>query len=190
MTFEARGGELEQDRLRAPRVIAAIPEVTQSVSDLTGTLTSGVGTNLLSHRVTLTGSTTIGDRVINLTRTFELKIDAAFKPSGMQDPVDITIGKETMLEVFANRIDPFIGEVKLTTGDANGITLPKEIVIPEGAPSVKIKAVVAEDAPAGAQNIALNGNATVDKYAEASNGYLKVTVVEPPAEDDAEKGKE
>ena len=190
VTFEARGGELEQDRLRAPRVIAAIPEVTQSVSDLTGTLTSGVGTNLLSHRVTLTGSTTIGDRVINLTRTFELKIDAAFKPSGMQDPVDITIGKETMLEVFANRIDPFIGEVKLTTGDANGITLPKEIVIPEGAPSVKIKAVVAEDAPAGAQNIALNGNATVDKYAEASNGYLKVTVVEPPAEDDAEKGKE
>ena len=63
-------------------------------------------------------------------------------------------------------------------------------MIPEGAPSVKIKAVVAEDAPAGAQNIALNGNATVDKYAEASNGYLKVTVVEPPAEDDAEKGKE
>lgn len=188
--FEARGGELEQDRLRAPRVIAAIPEVTQSVMDLTGTLTSGVGTNLLSHRVTLTGTTTINDRVINLTRTFELKIDAAFKPSGMETAVDLIQGKETMVEVFANRIDPFIGEVKLTVGDANGMTLPKEIIIPEGIPSVKVKAVIAADAPVGAQNIALNGNAKVDKYSEASNGYLKINIVEPPKEEDTDKGEE
>lgn len=185
ITFKARGGELEWNNLREPRVIASFPEVTGTQDGVTASFTSMVNTAVLTQRVTITGTAQQDNRLIHLTRTFELKIAEAFQPVGSEESYEAVPGELLTVRINANRLPPFAGPVRVAAQQIEGIPFPESIEIGADQEGVEVKIQVAPDASPGTHAITLEGTARVDKFNEQSNG--KITIVVKAAESGGEK---
>ena len=168
--FVARGGQLEQNRLQMPTVIATIPAATTEVKTVTGTLRSGVNTSVTRHRVTVTGTAKRKDRTISLTRTMELAVKVAFAPAADPARIELTPGVEAKIRIHANRLAPFTGAVTVALGESEMVEAPRTVVIPEGQSEVEVAVKVADGAKPGKYAISLNGTARVAKFFEEGKG--------------------
>ncbi|GIT31883.1 MAG: hypothetical protein Ct9H300mP1_39290 [Planctomycetaceae bacterium] len=112
--FVARGGELDQNNLRKPRVRLHIGEATVGNPTTTGTLESYVNTLAQRQRVILTGTTVYQGRELSLTRTFDIDIVVAFRPGPAQKKVTVAAGSSVRVAVRPNRLAPFDGPVMLS----------------------------------------------------------------------------
>ena len=180
ISFEARGGELEWNNLREPRVIASIPDVLGSQDSITGSFRSEVNTALLTQRVTITGTASQDNRLIHLTRTLELKIEEAFRPSGADESYQAVPGELLTVRIQANRLPPFAGTVRVAAKQVEGIPFPESIEISPEQSVVEVKIPISADAKPGTHAITLEGSARVAKFNEQSNG--KITIVIKAAE--------
>ena len=186
IVFEARGGELEWDNLREPRVIATIPEVTGSQIGLIATLRSKVNTATLQQRVTVTATAQLPDRVVHLTRTLQLTIQEAFRPAGAEDKYEAVPGEVLTVRVDAHRLAPFGGEVRIAPQQHEQLPMPMSIVIPEGQSSVEIKIPVAADIKPGSYSLTMTGSARVAKFNEQAAGKLVIEIKPPAADKEAQ----
>ena len=183
ITFEARGGELEWNNLREPRVIASIPDVNGSQDGVTASFTSKVNTAVLVQRVTITGTAREDNRLIHLTRTMELKITEAFRPAGSEESYQAVPGELVTLRINANRLPPFAGEVRIAPQQVEGIAFPESFQIDSDQQDVEVKVQVAPDAKPGTHAITLEGTARVAKFNEQSNGSITIVVKAAEGED-------
>ena len=176
ITFEARGGELEWNNLREPRVIASIPDVLGAQDGVTGSFRSGVNTALLTQRVTITGTASQDNRLIHLTRTLQMKIEEAFRPSGAEESYQAVPGELLTVRIQANRLPPFAGAIRVAAQQVEGIPFPESIEISPEQSMVEIKIPVSADAKPGTHAITLEGSARVAKFNEQSKGTITIVI--------------
>ena len=168
--FVARGGELDQNQLRKPRVRLHIGEATVENPAIAGTLQSYV--NCLTHRqrVVLTGTTSHQGRELSLTRTFDLNIVVAFSPVPARKKVSVAAGSSVRVALRPNRLAPFDGPVMLSLGQVKGLELPGSVVVPKGADEIEIEVKVASDMKPGTYKVSLSGIARVERFQESAGG--------------------
>ena len=190
ITFSARGGQLEQVRLRKPTIVSEIPDAKSDSSLAVAKLRSGVNTSLGKQRVTLTGTTVLDGRTINLTRTFELETKVAFAVASEPKQLVLHRGDKAQVRLLANRLAPFNGELKVTPVQIEGIQFPEEVVIPNAATGVEVELTIAEDAKPGTYKIKLPTETRIDKYFESGEGEPLEIVVTARDEEVAKEAGE
>ncbi|MBP87867.1 MAG: hypothetical protein CMJ64_14280 [Planctomycetaceae bacterium] len=183
ITFIARGGELEQNRLRKPSIVPEIPEATPDSSLVVARLRSGVNTTLAKQRITLTGTTVLDGRTINLTRTFEVEVKVAFAVTAEPKKLELLPGDVAKVKLLANRLAPYNGELKIAPGQNEGIQFPEEVVIPDATADVEVQLTIAADAKPGTYKIKLPTETRIDKFYESGEGEaLEIVVTEKKEE--------
>lgn len=179
--FVARGGTLDHNRLQPPRVRSRIAEATPASLNVTGQLRSGVNSELVKHRVTVTGMSHSGDRKIFLTRTFDLQIKVAFEPTIQPTRPEVLPGAKKSLQLQARRREPFSGPITVHLEQVDGLGLPKSITIPEGMPFCDLEVHVADHVKPGVYKIGLQSVARVARYEETFSGEkLEIVVLADP----------
>ena len=174
----ARGGQLEQDRLRKPKIIAAIPDATVEQGAVMAKLTSGVDTATTKHRVTITATAQDGERTVNLTRVFYLETQVAFRPSLDPPQLKLKPGAEAKVRILANRLKPFDGAFTVRPSKVDGITVPESIVLAVGQTEVEVPVKIAASVKPGKYNVDFPADTRIAKFAEqASAGKLEIEVV-------------
>jgi hypothetical protein len=180
ITFAARGGTLEPLNLQKPRVTAEIPRATRNESTVTGTLHSGVNSELRKHRVTITSHTMHDGRAVDLTRTIDLQTQVAYEPSAEPQRLEIAAGEAATVSLRANRLAPFSGLITVRPSGPAGWDLPSKVEVAEGVDGADLKIVAPPGTKPGAYRIALPGSARVSKFDEPVGGKpLDIVVVEP-----------
>lgn len=190
ITFVARGGQLEQNRLQKPTVVPEIADATAETSVVVAKLRSGVNTNLAKQRVTVTGTTVRDGRTINLTRTFELEIKVAFTVAAETKKLELHAGDVAKIQLLANRLAPFDGELTIKPGQVDGIQFPEQIVIPEAAAGIEVEVGVAADVKPGSYKIKLPTETRIGKFFESGNGDALEIVVKEQKEEAAKEAGE
>jgi len=168
--FTARGGELDQNQLRKPRVRLHIGDATAGNATLAGTLQSYVNCLMHRQRVVLTGTTSYQGCELSLTRTFDLNIVVAFQPGPAVKKVSVAAGSSVRIAVRPNRLAPFDGPVMLSIGQVKGLELPGSVVVPKGASEVEIDVKAAADLKPGTYKVSLSGIARVERFQESAGG--------------------
>ena len=177
ITFVARGGQLEEDRLVPPRILSKIPAATVENTAVTARLTSGVNTATTRHRVTITATAKQGQRTIHLTRTFELDTRVGFQPSAEPKKVELLAGEKAKIKLHANRLTPFDGPLTVKLSKVKGIQIPASINLAQGEKTVEITLETARDLKPGNYKVSLSGEAKIAKFAEQSGGgQIEITV--------------
>lgn len=190
ITFVARGGQLEQNRLRKPSIIPKIPEATPAASLVVGKLSSGVNTNLQKQRVTLTGTTVLDGRTINLTRTFELDVKVAFQVAAEPKKLDLHPGDTAKVKLLANRLGPLKSELKIAPSQNEGIQFPEEVAIPDSVSDVEVEIAIAADVKPGTYKVKLPTETRIDKFFESGTGDELEIVVTAKKEEAAKEAAE
>ena len=179
ISFIARGGELEKERLNPARVVPTIPLGTTAESTTTVTLHSTVQSRFTRHPVTLTATTKHDGRTISLTRMFDLAIVPAFEPAIEPLQIELRAGESATVLLRGRRRSPFEGEISVQPGRVEGLSIPEMVTIPAGHEAVKIDIAAAPGVKPGSYEISLPGTAVVRKFAEQSGGKnFKVVVKE------------
>jgi len=178
ITFIARGGTLEPLRLQKPRVKAEMPAASRDRPNLAGIVRSGVNSELRNHRVTVTAHASHEGRVVDLTRTFELRMQAAYEPSPEPPRLEIQAGKSATAAIRANRVPPFTGPITIRPSGDGGWNLPALVEIAEGVDRADLKFMVPPGTKPGVYRVALPASARVSKFDEAVTGKpIEVVVV-------------
>lgn len=177
VTFVARGGLLDQNRLQKPSITAIIPQGTSDAPEIKAVLKSGVNTQLDRHRVTVTGTAIDAARLVHLTRTFELETKTAYRPAYESSETELTRGSSKVVKVAINRLPPFGGVVKLTLTAADGIHVPGTLQVPSGSPAVELKLTAADDIKPGRYTVSVTGDAVIGTFLERVTGDDLVVVV-------------
>ena len=173
----ARGGQLEQDRLRLPKITATIPDATTEQGTVMAKLTSVVDTATTRHRVTVTATAKDGARLVNLTRVFYLDTRVAFQPTVNPSQLKLNPGQEAKVRILANRLKPFDGAFTIRPSKVEGITLPEEIVLAPGQTEIEVPIQIGADVKPGKYSVELPAETRIAKFAEqASAGTLAIEV--------------
>ncbi|MDP7016841.1 MAG: PPC domain-containing protein [Pirellulaceae bacterium] len=181
--FVARGGQLEHNRLRKPGVESNIADGTVETAEPVGRLKSEVNSTVGAFRVTLTGTTQIETRTINLTRTFDLDVQVAFAPAPAVGKLTSPPGASVKVVVRANRVAPYDGAFQVAPSQIDGFTVAEEIEFAAGQDEVEVTIGVGADVKPGKYAIKFPGEAKIDQYAEsAAGGSLEITVAAKAAE--------
>jgi hypothetical protein len=175
VTFEARGGTLETNRLRKPTTESFIPPTNAKTKTVTARLTSGVNSPLQKHEVTVTGAAKYQGRTVYLTRVFELAIEVAFDPQS-KDPVEVKPGETISVTLNANRLAPFDGPVVVDFDPVDDLQMPAQIKFAQGQSETKFELKVAEQHKPGKARIRFTSSAKIDKFSEKKNGYIDINV--------------
>src|SRR5262249_43580791 len=170
ITFEARGGQLEDDGQRRRSMSADVPAATREQLVVQGRLNSLVQTKLDPQRVTVTGTAKHEGRIISLTRTFDLELRVAYEPTSEPARVELKPGGSAKVKISANRLPPFDGSVTVRPGRVAGLSLPEAVTIPAGQPGIELRLHAASDLKPGKYTIALPGTARVAAFQEPVNG--------------------
>jgi hypothetical protein len=152
---------------------------------VTAVFSSKVNTAILTQRVTVTGTARLDNRLIHLTRTFDLTIQEAFKPTGAEESYQAEPGELLTVRIEANRLPPYAGLVRVAPQQVAGIPFPASIEIPADQTGVEVKIQVAADAKPGSHAIKLEGSGRVAKFDEQASGTI--TIVIKPAGGDENK---
>jgi len=176
--FVARGGELEQDQLRKPRVRSQIPDATTENPVVDGVFTSYVNSKVLRQRVTLTGTAVFDGRQLSLTRTFDLEVVVAFRPGSEPRSVTLKPGDTRMVKFKPNRVAPFDGPVMLSIGRVPGLELPGTVIVPAGKEFVELAVKADGNIKPGKYSVSLSGLARVERFQESNGGAALEVVVE------------
>lgn len=178
ITFVARGGELEQDRLRKPRIRSTFPQATLENPVISGRFQSYVNTKTLRQRVVLTGTAHQDGHQRSLTRTFDLEVVVAFRPGPVQKSVTLQPGTTRKVILRPNRLAPFAGPVMLSLGQVKGLELPGTVMVPAGAESVEVSLKASPQIKPGKYKVSLSGIARVERFQESAGGESLEVVVE------------
>ncbi|MBM81318.1 MAG: hypothetical protein CMJ78_12105 [Planctomycetaceae bacterium] len=175
ITFIARGGELNQERLRAPRVKQKFAVGTPELLEVPAKLTSAVLSQPIRHWVTLTGTSMIDGLPYTLTRRFELEVKIAFEPSTEPAKLEVAAGENLSVQLLANRLKPF-GPVDVAISGPSQLTLPEMLTIPPGKKSVPLEIALDKDIKSGKYVVNLTGTARVSKLQDTASGKLEIVV--------------
>jgi hypothetical protein len=182
--FVARGGQLDKERLRKPRVTTEIPEATTETPIITSTLQSLVSSEMISHFVTVTATAQHGERTIHLTRTFQLEVKVAFAPTVEPPKLNLQPGESASVRLVANRLTPFDGELTFEPGKSEGIQVPGKLTIPIGQDATEFEVSVAASAKPGTYKINLPASTRVNQYFESAEGEsLEIVIPKEEAAD-------
>jgi hypothetical protein len=181
--FVARGGQLNQNRLRKPSIVPEIPDAKPGESTVVAKLRSGVNTTVTKYRVTVTATAKQGERTINLTRTFDLQVKLAFAPTLEPKKLELRPGDSAKVRLLPNRLAPFTGPLTFTPNINEGIQVPKEFVVEDAQESFEFEVSIASDIKPGAYKIKLPASTRINKFYESGEGeVLEVVVVEKKKE--------
>ena len=173
----ARGGQLEYDRLRQPKIIATIPAATTEQGTVMAKLSSVVDTATTRHRVTITATAKDGTRTVNLTRVFYLDTRVAFQPTVEPSQLKLSPGQTAKVRVLANRLKPFDGAFTIRPSKVEGIQLPEEIVLAPGQTEVEVPIQTGPEIKPGKYSVELPAETRIAKFAEqASAGKLEIEI--------------
>jgi hypothetical protein len=180
ITFTARGGTLDPLRLRKPRVVPQIPLATRGHPNVSGVLRSGVESELVKHRVTVTAHASHDGRDIDLTRTFDLQTKVAYEPSADPQRIEVAAGKAATIAILANRLAPFRAPIAIHPSGEASWNLPQVVEIAESADRAELKIAVPVGTKPGMYRISIPGSARVSKFDEAVTGRpIEVVVIAP-----------
>jgi len=180
ITFAARGGTLEPLRLQKPRVRAEMPPASRDRATVAGVLRSGVNSELRKHRVTVTAHASQEGRTVDLTRTFELRMQVAYELSPEPPRLEIQAGESATVAIRANRVPPFEGPITIRPSGDGGWKLPALVEIGGAVDRAELKIMVPPGAKPGVYRVALPGSARVSKFDESVTGKpVEVVVVAP-----------
>ena len=191
ITFKAIGGQIgEESEIRRQIYVRSVP----ATSERPKTQISFYSRNLPNEQKDRIDLSAIGEfegRRVQLIRSFDLELKAAFDivPEDPK-PVALLPGEKAKVTLLANRLPPFTGPIKIEPQPTPGITLPTEITIPEGKPSVEIEVKVDADFTPRRVNIRLPGQALVGKFVEdgrPKNLEIDVKKPEPPKPPETKK---
>ena len=73
----------------------------------------------------VTAHATHEGRAVDLTRTFELKIQVAYEPSAEPQRLEIQAGESATVAIRANRLPPFNGPITIRPAGDAGWILPR-----------------------------------------------------------------
>ena len=173
----ARGGQLEHDRLRQPKIIATIPAATTEQGTVMAKLSSVVDTATTRHRVTITATAKDGARTVNLTRVFYLDTRVAFQPTVEPSQLKLSPGQTAKVRVLANRLKPFDGAFTIRPSKVEDIQLPEEIVLAPGQTEVEVPIQIGPGIKPGKYSVELPAETRIAKFAEqASAGKLEIEI--------------
>jgi hypothetical protein len=183
ITFVARGGQLEHNRLQMPSIKPEIPDATPDASLVVAKLRSGVNTNLAKQRVTVTGTAVRDGRTVHLTRTFDLEVKVAFAVTADPQKIELHPGDSTKVKLLANRLAPFAGQLTIAPSQNEGIQVPEEVEIAAGDSDVEFELAIAADTKPGTYKVKLPATTRIDKFFESGTGEaLEVVVTEAAKE--------
>ena len=173
----ARGGQLEFDRLRQPKIIATIPDATTEQGTVMAKLSSVVDTATTRHRVTITATAKDGARTVNLTRVFYLDTRVAFQPTVEPSQLKLSPGQTAKVRILANRLKPFDGAFTIRPSKVADIQLPAEIVLAPGQTEIEVPVQIAPGIKPGKYSVELPAETRIAKFAEqASAGKLEIEI--------------
>jgi hypothetical protein len=176
VSFVARGGTLESNRLRKPTTEAFLPNANAKQPVVTVRLTSGVNTPIQKHEVTVTGTARIKGRTVFLTRVFTLETKVAFEPQADKQKIELSPGQSTKINIAANRIAPFDGPFTLTLKPQDGIVADSTIEFPAGQETIEVSLSVPSTTKPGKYFVELSASAKIDKFNETARGN-KITII-------------
>jgi len=170
--FSARGGQLAPKEEGRTRVYAEFKEGK-------GSIHSKILTNLAKHRVDVTalGVNPKDGRRVELTRTFDLDVRAAYVVKAEPVLLELEPGATARLRLNAERMKNFDAEVAVQLSSAPGIDLPATIVIPRGQTGADVEIKVDANQPAGRRSINWNASAVVNGFEEEQRGQMDIDIV-------------
>ncbi len=177
VAFVARGGSLERVRLRNPTVTTEIPIATAQRPAVTARFRSGVNSQLVRHRVTITGTTIKEGRAIHLTRTFDLQLKVAFNPQAKPNRLELEPGASATVRITARRLAQFDGAVTISPVGPAEISVPRTVSIPGGQSYVDVDVSVAATAKPGRYTVRLPASARVANFSEQIGGEKLEVIV-------------
>lgn len=177
VSFVARGGTLEPNRLQKPTTKSQIPNASVERSVVTTRLTSGVNTPIKKHRVTVTGTAKYRGRSVFLTRVFELQTKVAFAPKVEPQKIELTPGATTKLRISANRLAPYDGAFTIKLKVPNGLQIEESVEFGTGTSEAELELRIPADTKPGKYSITLSASARIDKFSEQADGGKVVVTV-------------
>jgi hypothetical protein len=181
ITFRAKGGQLADKQEGRTRVYAELPPATATQPRTVGSIHSRILTNLVKHRVEVTGAGVYQGRCVALTRTFDLDIRTAFTVNAEPAKVTVEPGAAVKVRLSVERLKSFDGDVTVQLSPVPGLTLPEKVVFARGQSDMEMEINVAPERTPGRQNINLSATAVVNGFEEEQRGGRFEIEVSKPA---------
>ena len=169
ITFKITGGQIGVEAEERNQVYARFTPATAERLTASGTFFNRILTNLAKHRVDLTATADVNGHRVNLTRTFLLEVQSAFKPTIEPELPTTEPGGTVKFKLLANRVTTFDGPVTFTLGPQTGFTFPETVTIPKGAESVDVELKADPKLNPGRHNLRQQVAGFVGKYEESFN---------------------
>ena len=169
ITFKITGGQIGVEAEERNQVYARFTPATAERLTASGTFFNRILTNLAKHRVDLTATADVNGHRVNLTRTFMLEVQSAFKPTIEPELPTTEPGGTVKFKLLANRVTTFDGPVTFTLGPQTGFTFPETVTIPKGAESVDVELKADPKLNPGRHNLRQQVAGFVGKYEESFN---------------------
>lgn len=166
IAFAVKGGQLGDKAEGRTRVYAEFPPATAAQPKVSGTAVSKILSNLAKARIDVTATGTHAGRTVNLTRTFDLDLRAAFSVAGEPKSIALLPGDSRKVRLTVDRLNSFAGPVKLRLAPQSGLEFPETATIPAGETGVEIEVTVAPDAAPRKVGIPVTATGVVDGFEE------------------------
>ncbi len=182
ITFTVTGGQIGLEKEERNQVYARFQPATAERLTTSGTFFNRILTNLAKHRVDLTASADVNGHRVNLTRTFTLDVQSAFKPTFEPELPTTEPGGKVKVKLLANRVNTFDGDVTITLGPQPGFKFPETVLIPKGQEAVEIELEADPKLNPARYNLRQQVAGFVGKYEESFNlPNIPIEVKKPAA---------
>lgn len=182
ITFTVTGGQIGLEKEERNQVYARFQPATAERLTTSGTFFNRILTNLAKHRVDLTASADVNGHRVNLTRTFTLDVQSAFKPTFDPELPTTEPGGKVKVKLLANRVNTFDGDVTITLGPQPGFKFPETVLIPKGQEAVEIELEADPKLNPARYNLRQQVAGFVGKYEESFNlPNIPIEVKKPAA---------
>ena len=169
ITFTVTGGQIGVEREERNQLYARFQLATAERLTTSGTFFNRILTNLAKHRVDLTATAEVDGHRVNLTRTFTLDVQSAFKPTFEPELPTAEPGGKIKVKLLANRVSTFDGDVTFTLGPQPGFKFSETVTIPKGQLATEIELEVDPKLNPSRYNLRQQVAGFVGKYEESFN---------------------
>lgn len=186
--FKAVGGQIGEESEIRRQVYTRFVPATAAKPATQGTFYSRNLPNEQKDRIDLSAIGEFNGRRVQLIRTFDLELKAAFDVTPESPTVSLLPGESAKVKLLANRLPPFTGPITVEVLDTFGLDFPTTFTIPEGKPSIEVDLKVAADYVPRKVRIRLPGQALVGKFVEdgrPKDVEIDVKKPEPPKKPEA-----
>ena len=169
ITFTASGGQITEKEEGRTRVYAEFPPATVESPEIQGVVVSKILSNLARYRVDVTAIGEHQGRRVQLTRSFDLDLRAAFQITADPPMLSLLPGETGTVRLTVDRVPSFTGDVQLQLPLAYpGIThLPETVTIPANRAEISLTLIAEPDVTPRRQGFTVVATGLVSGYEES-----------------------